>query len=37
MASIDEYNKTNMAILLKSIDLSRLNATAFDNNKNKIE
>jgi len=36
-ASIDEYNKTDIAILLKSIDLSRLNVTALDNNKNNIE
>jgi hypothetical protein len=36
-ASIDEYNKTDIATLLKSIDLSRLNVTALDNNKNKIE
>ncbi len=34
---MDEYSKTTIATLLKSIDLSRLNVTALDNNKNNIE
>jgi hypothetical protein len=34
---MDEYSKTTIATLLKSIDLSRLKVTALDNNKNNIE
>lgn len=37
IASNIEYIKTEIVILLKSIDLSRLNVTALDNNINKIE
>jgi len=33
----EEQSKTKIATLLKSIDLSRLSETAFDNNKNIIE
>ena len=36
-ASKEEYSKIVIAILLKSIDLSRLKVTALDNNKKKIE
>jgi len=32
-----EYNNMIIEILLKSIDLSRLNVTALDNNKNNME
>jgi hypothetical protein len=32
-----EYNNMMIEILLKSIDLSRLNVTALDNNKNNME
>ena len=32
-----EYNNIIMETLLKSIDLSRLNVTALDNNKNNME
>lgn len=32
-----EYNNTIMETLLKSIDLSRLNVTALDSNKNNME
>ena len=37
LANKVEYSKIIMEILLKSIDLSRLNVTALDNNKNNIE
>ena len=36
-ANIVEYNNMIIEILLKSIDLSRLNVTALDNNKNNME
>ena len=35
--SSEEYSKTIIATLLKSIDLSRLKVTALDNSKNSIE
>ena len=37
LANKVEYNNIIMEILLNSIDLSRLNVTAFDNNKNNME
>jgi len=37
LANIIEYNNIVIEILLKSIDLSRLNVTALDNNKNNME
>ena len=37
LANKIEYNNIIIEILLKSIDLSRLNVTALDNNKNNME
>ena len=37
LANKVEYNNTIIEILLKSIDLSRLNVTALDNIKNNME
>jgi hypothetical protein len=37
IASIEQYINTIMATLLNNIDLSRLNVTALDNKKNRIE